>query len=462
MTKLFISYSRKDKNSAEKLVNCLVGEQTDVWIDWADIPPSTDWWEEIKRGIEEADVFLFLTSPDSISSRVCAEEVGHAVKNGKRLVPVVVRDVSPVDAPPEISKLNWVFLREADPFQEFLKKLDVAIHTDFDWVQIHREVQVKALKWERQSFENSLLLHGKELEDTEKYFRSKHGVDPRPTALQQSFILKSRQLVIRQRKILTVIASGLLAVFIGIFSFVPVRNAIYRWQALELGETVPIEGGAALFGNARLAKTNNALKEETRPVDAFRLEIYEVTYKRYSLCVDAGICTRPNGTFNEEADANKPVVQVTVIQAMEFCSWIGRQLPSELQWERAARGTNGLTWPWGDVPPSDNLYANLNYEKANPGTLTTNTVGSSQKGVSKEGAFDLIGNVWEWTCTPEGGDPDACWVKTSDPSIPAAFVTRGAGANIPPGPFVVSAYRESATWDYSQDRFLGFRCVEQP
>lgn len=463
MTKLFISYSRKDKSFAERLVGCFGEQQTDIWIDWENIPPSTDWWDEIKRGIEEADAFIFLVSPDSVISRVCAEEIAHAVKNGKRLIPAIARDVAPKDAPPEVSKLNWIFFRENDSFQEAFKKLDIAIHTDFEWVQIHREIQVKALKWERQTFENSLLLRGKELNDTEKYFRAKLTVDPKPTTLQENFILKSRQFAIRQHRILMSISSSVLVIFIGVFSFLPIRNAIYRWQALQLGQTVPIEGGPAKFGNALLAETGNALTERTKPLDAFRIEIYEVTYKRYSLCVSAGKCTPPNGAFDKDKDADNPVAQVTVVQAMEFCSWIGRQLPTELQWERAARSAEGWKWPWSDtIAPSDDLYANLNYERVNPEGLTTNNVGSASKGVSTEGAFDLIGNVWEWTCTPDKSEPDSCWMEPSSPSIPAAFVTRGGGANIPPGPYVISAYRESTSWDYNLSPFLGFRCVDVP
>jgi len=463
VTKLFISYSRKDKNHAEKLVDCLAEQQTDIWIDWNDIPPSADWWDEIKRGIEEADVFLFITSPDSLISKVCADEVAHAVKNGKRLIPVVVRDVTPNDAPPEISRLNWVFLRDMDPFQESIKKLDIAIHTDFEWVQVHREIQVKALKWERQGFESSLLLRGKELDDTEKRFYSKQGVDPKPTLLQQKFILKSKQFSIRQRKILTAIASGILLVFVGIASFKPVQNAIFRWQALQLGVTVPIPAGDAEIGNEEMAKLGVALTPEIRYVDAFRIEIYEVTYKRYSLCVDAKICTPPNGAFDKGKDTNKPVAHVTVKQAMEFCLWIGRTLPSELQWERAARGLDGSPWPWSETEaPVDDLHANLNYERVNPELITTNDVGSAPDGKSNDGVFDLIGNVWEWTCTPDGQGPNACLMDTSIPSMPAAFIIRGGGAATPAGSAVTSAYRESAKWDYNISPFIGFRCIDAP
>src|SRR5512139_4112476 len=94
MASLFISYSRKDINFARKLTDAFKGQNLDFWIDWEGIPPTVDWWKEIQQGIEQADIFLFLISPDSVKSKVCAQEIDHAVKNGKRLIPIVVRDIS--------------------------------------------------------------------------------------------------------------------------------------------------------------------------------------------------------------------------------------------------------------------------------------------------------------------------------------------------------------------------------
>jgi formylglycine-generating enzyme required for sulfatase activity len=132
-----------------------------------------------------------------------------------------------------------------------------------------------------------------------------------------------------------------------------------------------------------------------------------------------------------------------------------------LEWERAARSAEGWKWPWSNtVLPADDLYANLNYKRVNPAETKTNDVGSALDGKSKEGAFDLIGNVWEWTCTPQGEEPDTCWMDPSSSSIPAAFMIRGGGATTPAGPVLVSAYREAAEWDNNISPFIGFRCVE--
>ena len=161
MASLFISYSRRDVEAARKLTDAFKGQDLDYWIDWEGIPPTVDWWKEIEKGIEEADAFLFLISPDSIKSKVCKQEIDHAVKNAKRLIPVVVRDTTAQEASSELSHLNWIFLRESDDFNLALGKLVTAIKTDYEWVQVHRQLQVKALEWERSGRESSFLLTGK-------------------------------------------------------------------------------------------------------------------------------------------------------------------------------------------------------------------------------------------------------------------------------------------------------------
>ena len=75
MTSLFISYSRKDTDCARRLTEAFKGQEFDFWIDWEGIPPTVDWWQEIEKGIEEADIFLFLISPDSCASEVCGRAI---------------------------------------------------------------------------------------------------------------------------------------------------------------------------------------------------------------------------------------------------------------------------------------------------------------------------------------------------------------------------------------------------
>ena len=220
MTKIFISYSRKDKAFAEKLNAALEEIGLDPWIDWIDIPPTADWRDQIQKGIESADAFLFLLSPDSVISKICSQEIDHAVKNGKRLIPLVARDVTAQDVHSALTKLNWIFFREQDNFESSLKKLQTGIETDLVWVESHSRLQVRAIEWEKRK-DRSLLLRGKDLREAEEQLANAGEKDPQPTDLQRQYVLESRRSESQTRN--TVLAvSGVTVVilaFISVFAF---------------------------------------------------------------------------------------------------------------------------------------------------------------------------------------------------------------------------------------------------
>ena len=110
MTDVFISYSRKDKAFVQVLNQALVESQYDAWVDWEDIPPAANWWQEIERGIEAANTFIFVISPDAISSRICSDEIAHAARCCKRMIPIVYRDGFDTDkAHSAVNEYNWLF-----------------------------------------------------------------------------------------------------------------------------------------------------------------------------------------------------------------------------------------------------------------------------------------------------------------------------------------------------------------
>ena len=93
MADVFISYSRKDIEFAQHIHQELETRDRQPWIDWQDIPPSAEWLDEVYAGIQAADTFLFIISPDSVASEICTLEIEHAVKHNKRLIPVVWKEV---------------------------------------------------------------------------------------------------------------------------------------------------------------------------------------------------------------------------------------------------------------------------------------------------------------------------------------------------------------------------------
>jgi len=257
MTSIFISYSRKDIEVARKLTEAFKGQDLDFWIDWEGIPPTVDWWKEIQNGIEKANIFIFLISPDSAASKVCKLEIEHAAKNGKRLIPVVVRDIKADESPNEMRTLNWIFIRENDDFDSGFGKLINAIKTDYEWVQTHSQIQVKALEWERSHYENSLLLHGKELQDAEIELVANSSKEPYPTDLQREYVLKSRQATDRQRRtILSISVAGV--IILAVLTVIAILQAGRATEAANAAETAR----AVAIANENARATAQAEAEE--------------------------------------------------------------------------------------------------------------------------------------------------------------------------------------------------------
>lgn len=208
MSHTFISYAREDINIAERIFQALAENDLNTWVDWKNIPKAEDWKEEIFRGIEESDSFLFLITTDSVTSQVCNEEIDHALKNGKRIIPILIGNTKEGKVyknayeitnkfffqhlEGEINRRNFIFCREGlDDFNKAIEQIKITIRTDYKWVEFHTNLQLKAIEWDHEKDE-SFLLHGKELEKTEAVFNKYiHHTDPEPTKIQQRYILES-------------------------------------------------------------------------------------------------------------------------------------------------------------------------------------------------------------------------------------------------------------------------------
>lgn len=193
MRDVFISYSRKDKSFVEQLHQALEAQNRDAWVDWEDIPLSAEWWHEIQRGIESANTFVFVISRDSIESKVCRDEIEHAVQHNKRLVPIVRRDdFEMAKVHPSLSMHNWLFFRETDAFQLGLQALLKAIETDLEHVRAHTRILERAIEWQEQKRNESFGLKGDDLRAAEAWLSQGETKEPKPTELQQNYIQASR------------------------------------------------------------------------------------------------------------------------------------------------------------------------------------------------------------------------------------------------------------------------------
>lgn len=256
MAKLFVSYSRRDSVAARKLIEAFKSIEQDVWVDWESIPPAVDWLEQIFRGIEESDAFIFMISPDSIASEVCKVEINRAAQNNKRIIPIVLRDVAPKDSPENIRKLNWTFMRESDNFEEGLAKVKTAIELDLDWLEEHRRLQVRSLEWHRKK-DPSLLLRGRDLRNARHMVATATAKDPIPTDLQRVFIDYS--LRSERNRTITWLATGIALIALAVLSFLATQA---RDQAVLARNEEQVQRNRAeaksteAIANANLAATN--------------------------------------------------------------------------------------------------------------------------------------------------------------------------------------------------------------
>ena len=195
-------------------------------------------------------------------------------------------------------------------------------------------------------------------------------------------------------------------------------------------------------------------------LDAFRIDCTEVTNAQYAKCVASGKCQEPSDKssntrpsyYDDPKFADYPVIWVSWDDANNYCAWAGGQLPTEAQWEYAARGSNGYAFPWGNDPPNSTL---LNYN--NPKVGDTTAVGSYPSGASWVGALDLAGTVWEWVQDWYGPYSASPQINPIGPASDGKRVLRG-GAWYDVGAEVRTARRNTGFPDFSYNGF-GFRCM---
>gem|GEM_PF-4782473 len=183
-------------------------------------------------------------------------------------------------------------------------------------------------------------------------------------------------------------------------------------------------------------------------VAAYAIDRTEVTQAAYQVCVDANICIPPGNWFGKDPRGfdpakrcDEPVVAVTWKQALAYCHFAGKRLPSEIEWEKAARGPDGRPYPWGDAPPDCTL---ANFGTCNGIALP---VGSYPRGASPHGMLDMAGNVREWTADADPSD------RSHSPkrAIRGGMFTDDADT--------IRVTRRAFGDTHVTDRAIGFRCA---
>jgi serine/threonine protein kinase len=212
-----------------------------------------------------------------------------------------------------------------------------------------------------------------------------------------------------------------------------------------------VPGGPFPMGSGR--------DEHTVDLPPFYIDQYEVTNRLYAECVRAGACQRPQRVnsathprYYEAPDfANFPVVWVNWPMAVAYCQWRGARLPTEAEWEKAARGAEGRRYPWG---------ARIDRRLANYGLLEGDllSVGSYPDGQSMYGVYDLAGNAWEWVSSLNRPYPYRPDDGRESPTEIGKRILRGGSWRSEPE-FLHGAFRYEAD-QMNADLDIGFRCAK--
>src|SRR5215216_4316710 len=200
MADVFISYSRRDGAFVRGLHSFLTEGGRDVWVDWEDIPPASQWAQDIDESIDAAESVVFVVSGSSLASEYCLLELRHAQERGKRIVPLACDGADPGAAPEGLRQLNWIWCRDGDDRDEAFAKLTRALDTDLEWAKAHTRLLVRAVEWEARQ-DGSLLLRGRDLEDAAQQLAANAGKEPVPTELQQRYVLASRRATAKRQRI---------------------------------------------------------------------------------------------------------------------------------------------------------------------------------------------------------------------------------------------------------------------
>ena len=407
---VFISYSSKDKLVADGICVNLEAAGVRCWIAPRDIAPGEDWPTAIANAIPQCRVMVLVFSANSNASEDVGRELILAARNKLVIIPFKIENIEPEPGKDYyLARTHWLDAMNP-PTQEQIRALLICVKA----LLPARETPPARYVQPPTPPRNDQPTAGNEPQQPAGLRPAPKG---RPKWLRYLWIPASflrlgliswavlpfvRQsfpgLTLAQVTAAeTATATGLTP--IPTASFTPAAGiGPTRVSAIEDMKLIYVPEGNFSMGSEAFI---NEQPVHTVNLDAFWIYQTEVTNGIYALCVQAGKCTPPienrSDTRSEYYDdaqyANYPVIFVNWNQARAYCSWANARLPTEAEWEKAARGTDARTYPWGNDAPTCSL---VNFDGGSGCVADTSAVGSYPSGASPYGALDMAGNVWEW------------------------------------------------------------------
>ncbi len=365
---VFISYATqkgdytesKDRQVADKVCIALESEGIQCWIAPRNIMPGDDWVNSIIDAVEKSEVVVLIFSSNANYSPWVNDEIKLALDKNIKIIPFRIDDVPPQGALRVLKVRSQWMDAYTPPLEKYLKKLIEVIQRHLgkepkkttkktkDQPEI---VKVKADEKDKENKDKSAKEKIKELEEMSKDVRD----------------VASRGIKVEKNK------KGL-------------------WEAYYQDEIVMV-----YIPPGEFTMGSNDYDDEKPPhnvfLDGYWMGKYEVTFDQYDKYCEE---TRKKESYDEGWGRGKrPIINVSWKDAKAYCDWLAKKtglkfkLPTEAQWEKAARGEDGRKYPWGNRVSKSLANYNFNVGKTSP-------VGSYPKGASPYGLLDMAGNVLEW------------------------------------------------------------------
>jgi formylglycine-generating enzyme required for sulfatase activity len=469
--KVFLCHAHSDKNAVRDLYLRLVKDGVDAWLDKEKLLPGQDWEREIRRAVREADIVVVCLSNQFNQAGFRQKEVrlalDTAMEKPEGEIFIIPARLEECEAPENLLKWHWVDLFEENGYQNLLRAiaerargigkpasskplLDVKTGAANDkprpdplptsdktnprrpWIFVAGGVFILAAFC---AF--CLLLWGA------PYLMNRF----RPTPTASPTLRPVIQDTATSSTVFTVTPAS---------ADTPIPSPVAA--ALDI-PMVLIPAGEFTMGSED--GNDDEKPEHTLYLDAYQIDKYEVSNAQYRACVDEGKCQPPTQTsswthsnyFGNPTYDDYPVIYVNWVMANAFCEWRGVRLPTEAEWEKAARGTDKRTYPWGE---------DIGQTFANYGEFVGDTtmVGSYESGKSFYGVYDMAGNVWEWVADwySESYYQDSPKSNPPGPESGELHLLRGGSKDMKP-----ALIRTTVRGPFDPDGVasdFGFRCAQ--
>ena len=466
----FISYSRVNSEFVVRLARDLKTAGYDVWLDQLDIPKGARWDDAIEAAVERSSTFMIVLAPESIESQNVKDELSYAIDSGKHILPVVIR---PCKIPLRLRRFQYVDFTDK-PYRESLADIKRLLSNTQRLAKTPPEEPVY------EAGKVSSLVTGPLLPPTELLtpLESLREDEPEKESQLRRFILPA------------ILAVAVLAVVTAVTVFAVNRNSAPPETPIpspasltftpapptqtststqiplplevpdERGVTLRLVGGGDFLMGGD-TEGDSGEESQIRFLDVFYIDKYEITNQQYRACVQAGACLPPEeidsatraGYYNKPEFNSYPVVNVDWSMARSYCEWRGGRLPTEAEWEKAARGPEGNLYPWGEAISCDQA----NYSGCQKDTVKVSDFGEA---VSPYGVYNMAGNVSEWVGSLYRPYPYDVFDGREDLEASGERVIRG-GSWLAAEEEALATGRQKADPSTARED-LGFRCVRTP